>query len=244
MDKKPRASVILTSWNRPVLLEQAIRSILAQTEERWELWVADDNSSNPRVDEVLHDLLDDEPRGDWWKSNVNDEDRPKEVRFSVTINTTFDMTTGDIIFYCTDDNEYFPDCIKTVCDYFDEHPEIHAACVAQKIMNVNWQTGEDLEDRRADLMIRGEFEPLTVRASYRLDLSQVMHRRHVFNKTDKWPTDPHWWQMADGVFFDDIIKVGFPIYPIEPGVPLILYKISDSSLCRQPVEEALGKLSG
>ena len=45
--KKPKISVIITTWNRPQLLQRAIDSVLAQTFKNFELIVIDDHSDKP-----------------------------------------------------------------------------------------------------------------------------------------------------------------------------------------------------
>jgi glycosyltransferase involved in cell wall biosynthesis len=46
MMANPKVSILMTTWNRPQFLGQAIESIRAQTLESWELIVADDGSTD------------------------------------------------------------------------------------------------------------------------------------------------------------------------------------------------------
>ena len=49
----PAVSVLLTSYNRPQYLPQAVESVLAQTMRDWELIILDDSSSDPGVTAYL-----------------------------------------------------------------------------------------------------------------------------------------------------------------------------------------------
>jgi cellulose synthase/poly-beta-1,6-N-acetylglucosamine synthase-like glycosyltransferase len=46
---EPLVSVIISSYNRGLLLEEAIESIISQTYSNWELHVVDDGSDNPET---------------------------------------------------------------------------------------------------------------------------------------------------------------------------------------------------
>jgi len=222
---KPRCTVILTSYNRPALLKSAIKSVFAQTETNWQLIVADDNSG-PGVIDLLHKLLDDDPRCSWWTSDVSEEDRPKRVRYAVNINGAFPMARGDILLYLCDDNEFYPDCLKTVCDYFDEHPDIHAAYFRHRTCVVDWKTGKIIE-MHGVRSVRGTIDKVACGV---LDHSQVAHRREIFG--DGWPEEPVYWGCADGQFFDRILAQGYAFHHIP--VELALYKDSpQTSMCRQ-----------
>src|ERR1017187_1940494 len=98
----PKVSVIMTSYNRPRLLRDAIDSMLDQTYEDFELIVADDGSSPATL------------------ASINNYTDPRIVklflgrreldgaRYCHSINAALDVATGDLISYLTDDDFYLP----------------------------------------------------------------------------------------------------------------------------------------
>jgi glycosyltransferase involved in cell wall biosynthesis len=52
MDETPLVTVVIPTWNREGLVEQAVASVVAQTYGNWELVVADDGSTDATVDRL------------------------------------------------------------------------------------------------------------------------------------------------------------------------------------------------
>ena len=55
---RPIVSVILTSYNKPNFLKKAIDSVLSQTLQNFQLIIADDNSPNKNVWDVINSYND------------------------------------------------------------------------------------------------------------------------------------------------------------------------------------------
>ncbi|MEH7622869.1 glycosyltransferase, partial [Bacillus thuringiensis] len=55
---QPKISIILTSYNKPSLINQVIESVLKQTYKEWELFIMDDNSC-PETINVIKNYLED-----------------------------------------------------------------------------------------------------------------------------------------------------------------------------------------
>ena len=52
MDENPLVTIVIPTWNRERLVEQAVASVVAQTYGNWELFVADDGSTDDTVDRL------------------------------------------------------------------------------------------------------------------------------------------------------------------------------------------------
>lgn len=104
-------SVITPTRNRPELLAQAIRSVLAQTYGRWEMVVVDDGGHDAKS--VVADIGDDRVRA------VEVSHRGA----SAARNVGLDLATGDVVTYLDDDNELDPGWLKALVWGFQTHPE-------------------------------------------------------------------------------------------------------------------------
>jgi glycosyltransferase involved in cell wall biosynthesis len=61
-DETPLVSVIITHRNRPLLLQQAIKSIQAQTYKHFEIVIIDDGSDDPDAVKYIQELA-----WRWWE---------------------------------------------------------------------------------------------------------------------------------------------------------------------------------
>ena len=103
---EPLVSVLLTSYNRPKMVQEAIESVLNQTYQNFELIILDDNSSE-ETQKVLSRYLNGS-KVKFYKSDVKDEDRWKEARYAVLFNVGLKMAKGELITYLCDDDYFLP----------------------------------------------------------------------------------------------------------------------------------------
>ena len=108
----PKISIVTPSLNQGQFIKRTILSVLKQGCHNIEYIVMDGGSTDNTV-EILkkyEDRL-------IWKS---EPDRGQ----SHAINKGFRMATGEIIGWLNSDDTYEPDALKTVIQFFSEHPEI------------------------------------------------------------------------------------------------------------------------
>lgn len=111
------ASVILTSYNKPVFLKRAIESVLSQTYDSFELIIADDNSPNKEVESVISEYVHLD-KVIYFNSLVKDEDRLETARYATQINTAVrEYSRGKYLFYLADDDYYYPLMLEKMVDY-------------------------------------------------------------------------------------------------------------------------------
>lgn len=210
-----KVSVILTSYNNPQFVERAIKSVLNQTYQNIELIIADDNSSDPEVINIISKYCSYE-NVICYNSLIAEENRLKTARYATQINTVGrHIATGDYFLYLADDDYYYPQMIEKMVDYVQKTGHDVVFC-AQHIRDVDDNIdGGGVEGKG----IRFFDQPL-VRGADKLDHNQVMTSRKAFNKVGGWD-DAEWcWPGADAAFFGRLQEAGYLFYPIDYTLPL------------------------
>lgn len=114
--------MIITCYGEPILLRQAINSVVNQTYTNWELIVVDDNdpSSNERqlTDELLAEI----------KKTVSFKHvrHTSNMNGSVARNTGFRHSKGDYIAFLDSDDEYHPARLMVCVDTMKEAQKLYA----------------------------------------------------------------------------------------------------------------------
>ncbi len=108
-------SVIMPTRNRCAMLGEAIASVRAQTHERWELLVVDDQSDDG-TPVLLEELAAAEPRIRLLRS-------PANVGPGAARNLALDEVRGQLVAYLDDDNLMSPHWLRAVAWAFDGHPD-------------------------------------------------------------------------------------------------------------------------
>lgn len=209
-----KVSVILTSYNKPELLKRAIDSVLSQTYDNFELVVADDNSPNKKVWELINSY--DDHRIVSFNSNVKDEERKLTARYATQINHAVrNFSTGSLISYLADDDFYYPNMLEKMVDFFCKENK-HVFFCAQHIIDEDGNIdGGGIEGRGVRF-----FDEVLLRGADKLDHNQVMNTRHAFDIVDGWNDEEWCWSGADAIFYDRLEKAGFKFYPIDYKEPL------------------------
>lgn len=100
--EKPLISIVMPVYNiEPKLLRKAIRSVLKQEYTNWELCIADDNSTNPRVRQVLSTFASEDSR-------IKLKFRKENGHIAQATNSAINLATGEYIAFMDDDDELNP----------------------------------------------------------------------------------------------------------------------------------------
>ena len=210
----PNVSVILTSYNKPLYLKKAIDSVLNQTYEKLHLIIADDNSPNKEVWDVINSYSD--PRVTAFNSFISDEDRYKTARYATQINTAVRLySSSKYLCYLADDDLYYPLMLEKMVSFAEKSKHEVVFC-AQHVLDENGNIDGGGVDGRG---VRWFSQPL-VRGADKLDHNQVMTTRNVFDLVGGWDDNPGAWSGADAYFFDRIQKNNILFYPIDTNKPL------------------------
>lgn len=101
-----KVSVVLTTYNRPELIQRALCSVLDQTYPNWECIVVDDASEGP-VGEIVDSYED--PRVRYHRHDEN-------KGLSAVRNTGLRLAEGSMIAYLDDDDEWLPEKLARQTD--------------------------------------------------------------------------------------------------------------------------------
>jgi len=209
------ASVIVTSYNKPRLLDKALISLVNQSFDDFEIIVADDNSSDPQVRNVLEHYTS-YKNYKYFVSDVTDEDRPKTARYATQINTAVNKyAQGKYLFYLPDDDYFHTFKLKSQVTAM-EQKNWHVSYAGQLMVK---ESGDPI-GTRFDGVIGDDFGGCrTLSNGYNiLDHSQVATTRSAFDAVGGWPDGPECWSGADAYFWERLSNAGFKFNP----VPLVL----------------------
>lgn len=200
-------SVIVGSYNRPRMVAQAIRSVLDQTAQEFQLLVADDGSNDDTLS-AIRGLLGDDPRCSLLTVEHEDDSRERPDCFRravLRINDAIRRVEGDIVHYLADDDWYAPTRFETFNDLF-ANPEVVVGYGRLWYVNAD---GSDYGYERFPIDVTN---PCGL-----LDQMQIAHRRSVFDKIPKWDEYAH---PSDGVFMGGMRS----LWPFHGVDRIVAYK--------------------
>ncbi|RPI57174.1 MAG: glycosyltransferase family 2 protein [Acidobacteria bacterium] len=113
----PRVTVVVLSYNRPRLLEHALRSILTQTISGMEVIVVDNRSASS--EEICHLVA--------TFQNVRLVANRGNLGFTGGMNRGLGEARGEYVYLTEDDVELAPDCLAHLIEYLDAHHEVALA---------------------------------------------------------------------------------------------------------------------
>lgn len=139
---RPRLSVILPVYNGERYLQQAIDSILAQTEPDFELIAVDDASS----DRSLKILAENRDRDSRIRINALE----RNGGLPAALNAGFALARGDWLSWTSDDNILLPETYASLFAHADANPEADIAYADYRIIDEAGARGSLVEVGSAD----------------------------------------------------------------------------------------------
>lgn len=210
----PKISCILTSYNKPGYLEEAVESILAQTYKDFELVIMDDRSDNLQVKRALKQFAKDK-RVKVFSEGAQTESKDGKVRQAMLLNRALEITRGEYISYFCDDDIHFPERLERFMEKFKGDSEIKVLYCWWRSCNYNEKKEKSLFHTRKMWGLRGKKARKGLRLDKLIDIACFMHRRDCLRKMAK----PYWSEAGgdinvDGAFAE---KLGeqFVFYPLE-----------------------------
>jgi spore maturation protein CgeD len=196
----PAVSVLLTTYNRPGMLREAVDSVLGQTMTGFELIILDDNSSDPQQWDVLRTACQ-----DWrtvlYRSNVQPAERPLTVRYAALANIGLKLARGRYVTYLCDDDLYLPERLEVMSRRLDEGD-------CQVVY------GSQRCERGGNVVLMRYAHQVLASASQVVDHSSVMHTAAAAADAGGWDEDPSRWRDADAVFWDRLTAAGHLFHPV------------------------------
>ena len=203
-----KVSVILTTHGKPKYLNQAIASVLAQTFQDYELWIAWDGpvaSSGTFLDERIH-----------YASYYH---IPCVNRYAYTINQTVPKTSGEYITYLCHDDLYLPWRLEAFAFILDHNPEVDIVYGQQQLL-----TETDGVTRLSGVR---DTVGATLAASQQVDHSSVMHRRECFDTVGGCDEDAPM-RYGDAYFWTRLNAAGYLFHPVP--APMDAHRYNSESV--------------
>jgi len=172
-----KVAVILTSYNRPTLVQKAIKSVFAQTFKNWHLYIID-NNSNIVTQNILRRYKAKYPaKITLFFYKTLDQHRLIKCWLSIMINWGIRKGNEQYITLLTDDCWLAPCKLAVMTNFLDRHPHIQLCYGTQIIVN---KGGRQLRQRVARRVIGAK------QGAGILDHNQVMFRRTLIRKVGYW----------------------------------------------------------
>jgi len=117
MAEKPTISVVMPVYNPPPeLFDQAIQSVLAQVYPYWELCIADDASTDPRIPALIHDYTQKDTR-------IRAILRKENGHISAASNSALELATNEFMALLDHDDVLHPLALLFVAEEINKHPD-------------------------------------------------------------------------------------------------------------------------
>jgi GT2 family glycosyltransferase/glycosyltransferase involved in cell wall biosynthesis len=173
--KNQRVSVIMPAFNRAKTVIAAIKSILAQTHENWQLILVDDGSTDDTV-KIVKDFV-----AAASEKRIKIIELPHNVGVSAARNAGLQVAKGEVIAYLDSDNVWDEHYLAVmVGEILEQSDETTAAYCGQKIIHMVGDSDNQEEELIAVRM--GEFHlPLIENRNF-IDLNCYVHKRSVYDR--------------------------------------------------------------
>jgi spore maturation protein CgeD len=223
-----KISCLLTSFNRPNLIRQALRSIADQSHKDFELLVLDDSTI---LD--VRNLVDrySFPSVRVFQFKVTAEERRRTNRLGVNLNYGLQRASGDLVVYLCDDDFFCPDWFAAADTFFTEQKNVISA-----YGSLFYTNSSDMDFTHPVGPVRFPGTPVSFPKG-QLDHGQVAHRRWT---PARWPEDIASVSESDGIFFERLARFG-PIQPIL-GASAAVKRLHKKNLQNAIAELREGKL--
>lgn len=166
----PLISIIIITYNRPLLLAGALKSVYDQTFQNYEAIIINDAGIN--VSDIVNALKD--PRFKYIEHKTNQGP-------SVARNTGLRIAKGFYIAYLDDDDTYFPHHISSMIKGLQDY-DYKTAYSDIKYVTKKEENGEIITvDRKFELQIDCDFDHLLI--DNHLPPVAVMHEKSCLEKT-------------------------------------------------------------
>lgn len=204
--QRPKHSVIVGSYNRPIMIKDALRSIKEQTVQDFEVIISDDGSNGSTIQSIKEEIGDDS-RFTLLRHAGPPDGQPRPhcaVRAVNRINDAIPYVRGEFVHYLPDDDLYHKERFASFEKLFSD----------KKVM-IGYGRSVHVNKNGKSIGVEQYpggpiYNPLSV-----LGQTQMSHRTELFNVIPRWPTQNIDYA-SDGFFFKSLVDTGFgPIVGID-----------------------------
>lgn len=195
----PKVSVITPTYNRGWIIERAIKSVLGQSYQDFELIVVDDGSSD-NTNEILSSVKD-------TRVKVI---KTKHLGVSAARNKGLSQSKGELIAYLDSDNIWHPNFLKVMVSE-TKSPFVLTYCDENLLLLSGRNPETDIIGRK----IRNvEYNPVKLAKTNYIDINSVMHPKELLEEIGKF--DEELTAYEDWDFFIRIaLKFPFRVKHVE-----------------------------
>jgi len=112
-----KVSIIIPTFNRAVLLDETLQTVLEQTYLNWECIIVDDGSDEDTLD-TIKDWCKKDNRFQWYKRPLNKQKGANACR-----NIGIEKSTGNYLIFLDSDDNIIPTCIENRISHATSSPE-------------------------------------------------------------------------------------------------------------------------
>ena len=202
-----KVTCILTSYNRPNFVRQAIRSVVEQTHADWELLVYD-NSSIFDIETIVSEFR--RPEIQVFHKKYSAQERATVGILGINLNLGMLKANGDALCFLCDDDHYFPGWFAAATAFLESRPDVDV-CYGRLYYSSSAE--RDLSRSGRCLFVPG---PLR-NPQCSVDHNQIVQRR--LDPPYRWPESIEATHMVDAVYFTDVAQK-HPFYEVD--VPAVV----------------------
>lgn len=149
-----RLAVWVVTYRRPLLLQRALHSLLAQTVQDWKAYVVNDDPEDERVEDLIKTIND---------SRISLYTPLKKRGASASFNLAFNSSCCDYASLLEDDNWWEPEFLETMLERLSCHPEVDIAVSNERIWKEtttgDWlNTGRTIWPEGPDRLFTSDFD--------------------------------------------------------------------------------------
>lgn len=204
-----RVQVILTSYNRPRMVQKSINSVLKQIWGDFTLYIMDGNSRE-HVKQILR-RYEKNPHVKLFFSKEKNADRMKRCGYAVEINRALRMGKEPLITYLTDDAGMYPNKLYDMVYWMDHHPNLNVCYGNQKVL------------RNGVLLFGRGGHAIVTHPAGHLDHNQIMFRRQILEKVGYWTEDASHMGDKDAVWFISVVRHDYKFYPVKTWTDWLIF---------------------
>lgn len=134
-----KTSVLISTYNGEAFIEEQLSSILNQGVQPDEVLIRDDCSAD-RTAELIQSFIAEHRLGD-WRFVVNDQNEGFRKNFRALA----EAASGDIVFFCDQDDVWGRRKIESCVDYMNDFPDVSLVCT-DYIASGNRADADSLDD--------------------------------------------------------------------------------------------------
>ena len=200
----PKFSTLCTSFNRPEMLVNCIRSVQKNTFEDWQLIIGDSSKkkeTREEIAELCNKFAKEDKRIIFKQYRAwSDKEDERKCNYAWKNNQMFKLATGEYITYHNDDDLYATDHYQAFVDVFEKYPEARIVYTGQKAYTLKGE-GEYTEKDIHHVLPAMEIKRCMF---FCVDQICVAHHRDIFTKAGTWCEQPHVKNYADAEFWHRI----------------------------------------